>query len=254
MHLLLPMLELQARSARLPTEAVFSGRTAGWLHGLDVPACDPIEVTLPRLACTSRPAGVSLMRSNLDVTEVTAVRGLRATSATRTVADLVRQMPEVEGVIHIETAVRRRLTSLAALQMWCERHVRYRGIGRLRRALHLAEPASESPMETRLRLLLVSRGLPRPSVQAVLRDETGMFIARADLLYADHRLVIEYDGVTHRDNLQGDNRRQNRLVDGGYRVLRFTATDIFHSPAAVVSLVRRNLFEQFSELAAPRFG
>lgn len=118
MRLLFPILELQARSLRLPTRAVFSGRTAGWLHGLNVPACDPIEVTLPRLARTSRLVGVSLTRSDLDVAEVTAVRGLRATSATRTVADLARRMPEVEGVIHIEAAVRRRLTSLAALQTW----------------------------------------------------------------------------------------------------------------------------------------
>ena len=42
-----PHVVLAATSRRLPITAVFSGRTAGWLHGLDLPPCDPVEVTLP---------------------------------------------------------------------------------------------------------------------------------------------------------------------------------------------------------------
>ena len=45
-----PNVVLAAISRRLPTTAVFSGRTAGWLQGLDLPPCDPVEVTLP-LGC-----------------------------------------------------------------------------------------------------------------------------------------------------------------------------------------------------------
>ncbi len=52
-------------------------------------------------------------------------------------------------------------------------------------------------------------------------------------------VVIEYDGATHRDSLASDNRRQNRLVDAGYRVLRFTAWDVLGSPDSVLDLVRR---------------
>jgi hypothetical protein len=170
------------------------------------------------------------------------------------VADLARRLPRVEAVILLEAGVRRRITDLAAVKSWTETHNGYRGIGHLKRAIDLAEPGSESPMETRLRLLLVSNGLPRPSVQPVLHDEAGMFIARPDLLYASARLVIEYDGWKHRESLQGDNRRQNRLIDAGYRVLRFTASDVFNSPAGVVSIVRRALFDRFAELPAARFG
>src|SRR5438105_13811355 len=43
---------------RLPRLAVFSGRTAAWIHGLDLPPCDPIEVTLPMHSATSHLAGV----------------------------------------------------------------------------------------------------------------------------------------------------------------------------------------------------
>jgi hypothetical protein len=250
---LIPILQLEERARRLPPTAVFSGHTAGWLHGLDVPPCDPMEVTLPRLARTSRLAGVTLMRSDIAVAEITRIRDLPATSGTRTVADLARRAPCIDAVILIEIAVRRRITDLDALIGWAKTHRGYRGVSRLGFALKLAAPRSESPMETRLRLLLVSNGLPRPLAQPVLTDGTGMFIARPDLFYPGAGLVIEYDGVVHRHNLQADNKRQNRLIDAGYRVLRFTASDVLGTPAGVVSLVRRNLLDRFSELPAARF-
>jgi very-short-patch-repair endonuclease len=54
-------------------------------------------------------------------------------------------------------------------------------------------------------------------------------------------LALEYDGAQHRENLTGDNRRQNRLVDAGYRLLRFAAADVLSAPDSVVGLVRRAL-------------
>jgi very-short-patch-repair endonuclease len=105
----------------------------------------------------------------------------------------------------------------------------------------LAEPATESPMETRLRLLLVLAGLPKPKVQVRLYDEHRMLIGRPDLYYPQQRLAIEYDGATHRASLAADNRRQNRLLDAGYRILRFTAADVLSAPDSVVGLVRRGL-------------
>ena len=107
--------------------------------------------------------------------------------------------------------------------------------------MELADAASESPMETRLRLLLIANGLPRPAVQECLYDETGLLIARTDLYYPDDHLAIEYDGATHRTSLAADNRRQNRLLEAGYRLLRFTASDVLTSPASVVGQVERAL-------------
>src|SRR3979411_625230 len=53
-----PDVVLAATRRRLPMTAVFSGGTAGWPHGLDLPPCDPIEVTLPLGSHTSRLAGI----------------------------------------------------------------------------------------------------------------------------------------------------------------------------------------------------
>ena len=112
---------------------------------------------------------------------------------------------------------------------------------RLRLAIELAEPATESPMETRLRLLLVLGGLPRPLIQSTLRNAAGDFVARVDLYYPDCRLVIEYDGATHRTSIAADNRRQNRILEGGYRLLRFSAADVLGERESVLQTVRRAL-------------
>lgn len=42
-----PELVLAAINRRLPAGAAFSGRTAAWLHGLDLPPCAPVELTVP---------------------------------------------------------------------------------------------------------------------------------------------------------------------------------------------------------------
>jgi len=73
-----------------------------------------------------------------------------------------------------------------------------------------------------------------------LHDDNGQFLGRADLYYRSHRLVIEYDGATHRATLVEDNRRQNRILAAGYRLLRFTAADL-RDPASVVAQVRAAL-------------
>ena len=93
-------------------------------------------------------------------------------------------------------------------------------------------------METRLRLLLVLNGLPRPEMQVSMHDETGDFLGRLDLFYRDRLLGIEYDGETHRVSLVEDNRRQNRLLRAGIRLLRFTAADVLRRPVGVVAQVR----------------
>lgn len=232
---------LATRHRRMPGDALFSHRTAGWLHGLDLPPCDPIEVTLPQASRTSHLAGMALTRSDYTDSEACEIRGLPATSSIRTVADLGRRGPLTEAVVVIDMALRARLVTCEALGEWPELHPRHRGLGLMKRALELADGASESPMETRLRQLLVMAGLPRPVAQVPLHDRSGTFLGRCDLFYPREGLAIEYDGATHRDSLEADNRRQNRILEAGFRLLRFTASDVLRTPASVVGQVRRAL-------------
>jgi hypothetical protein len=131
-----------------------------------------------------------------------------------------------------------KLVTIAELRAYVAEHPRARGIARLRRVVELAEPKAESPMETRLRMLLLLAGLPRPEVQVSIHDDQGNPLGRPDLLYRAQRLAIEYDGGTHRDRLIDDNRRQNGLISAGYRLLRFTAAYVYGTPDSVAIQVR----------------
>ena len=238
-----PEMILAAVQGILPPCFVFSGGTAAWLHGLDLVPCDPVEVIVPE-ACWVRPrTRLSVVRTAVARSEIVCVRGVPATSILRTMSDLGRRAPLVDAVVAIDEATHRGLVDKDELALFAAAHTGGKGIARLRAALDMAEPATESPMETRLRLLIVMAGLPRPAVQVSLHHE-GRFLARPDLLYEAERLAIEYDGAIHRESLVKDNRRQNRLVAAGYRLLRFTASDLAGHPDAVVSQVRGELFRQ----------
>lgn len=246
-----PHLLLSAVARRLPAGAAFSGWTALWLHGLQVEPCDPIEVTIPELI-GRHCAGASVRRGALAAEEIVLRRGLPATSALRAVVDLGGRDPLTEGVVAADMVLHSRRITHAELRTYVAEHPRAKGIARLRRVVDLAEPKAESPMESRLRMLLVLAGLPRPEVQGPIHDVQGHPLGRPDLLYRVQRLAIEYDGGTHRDRLVDDNRRQNGLIGAGLRLLRFTAVDVYDTPDAVVMQVRRGLAEATSPVSLPR--
>jgi very-short-patch-repair endonuclease len=238
-----PLLTLTGVARRLPPGAAFSGLTAAWLHGLDLPPCDPIEVTIPEPAGSSRRAGASVRRAALAADEVVLRRRVPTTSAFRTAVDLGGRNPLTERVVAVDLFIHAKLVSIAELRSCVAARPGVRGIARLRSALDLAEPDAESAMETRLRMLLVRARLPRPEVQVSIHDDRGNFLGRPDLLYRKQRLAIEYDGGNHRDRMVEDNRRQNGLVGAGYRLLRFTAADVYGAPDTVAMQVRASLSE-----------
>jgi len=236
-----PQLRLMGARSRLPPAAAFSGLTAAWLHGLDVMPCDPIEVTLPNDAGISARSGVIIRRSQVIEAEIVIRRGLRVTSIVRTLLDVCRRLSLVEAVVVADAALHLRLVGLDALNEAVAGFARQPGVNKLRRVVACVEPATESPMETRLRMLLLLAGLPRPEAQVAIHDSAGRFAGRLDLYYRSNRLGIEYDGGMHRESLAADNRRQNRLLDAGDVLLRFTASDVIGAPQSVANLVRRAL-------------
>jgi hypothetical protein len=235
-----PWLLLSAWQRLLPPETVFAGASAAWLFGLDLEPTKPVEIVVPPCSGIRSRAGVSVRRCEIPPDEVVLIRGLRATALPRTLAGLCLTRPAVDALIAIDMAVRPGLTDAAALGRYAEAAKGRAGAGRLRWLALLAAPA-ESPMETRLRWVLLEAGLPRPEVQITLRDGDGRFVGRADLYYPAARLVLEYDGGNHRERLVEDDRRQNLLLNAGFRLLRFTAADLRNRPAVVVAQVRAAL-------------
>jgi len=236
-----PEIAISAAQHRLPKGAAFSGVTAAFLHGLDSRLSEPIEVTVPPSTGVAARAGMRIRRASLAKDDVVVMRGLPVTSVTRTLRDLCRRSTLTEAVVFCDSALNRRLIGSRELRKAALRASGSRGVATFRDALEHIEPAAESPMETRLRMLLVLAGLPRPEAQVEIRDRWLRVIGRLDLYYRERHLGLEYDGSTHRESLAEDNRRQNRLLDAGVRLLRFTAGDIYSSPEVVVNQVRHAL-------------
>jgi len=235
-----PQLLLVAWARLVPPQAVFACKTAAWILGLDFDPANPVEIVVPTASTVRARAGLKVRRCDLRAGDFRTIRGLRTTTVHRTLRDLSLTRPAVEALVAIDMALRFGLTDTSRLLGYTESARGQPGVRRLRSLSQIAAPA-ESPMETRLRWLLLEAHLPRPEVQADLHDRNRRFLGRADLYYQSARLVLEYDGGNHRDRLVTDDRRQNLLINAGFRVLRFTAADVHQHPELVVAQVRESL-------------
>lgn len=144
------------------------------------------------------------------------------------------------GVVAMDAAVKRRLATPAELSDSLEAcAVRY-GVAQARDAIATVDPACESPGETRVRLVLTGAGLDVRS-QVSLSDDEG-FIGRVDFLVGD-RVVVEFDGAVKYDGIEGrralmeEKRREERLRDAGFHIVRVTWAELA-KPAALVTRVR----------------
>lgn len=235
-----PELRAKAAALLLPAGAAISGGSAAYLLGLDVTTTGgPLEVTVPRdSAITCRP-GLVVRRALLPAGDVTEVAGVPVTSPLRTAFDLGRRPGFVNAVVALDAFTHSGQVDLSTLLPYTKEHRGWRGIRWLADRAMFVEPAAESPMETRLRLVIVRASLPRPVAQYVVHDESGVFCGRLDLGYPMIRLGIEYDGAWHaaQPAFVADRQRLNRLRHAGWTLLHYTADDVYRRPSLIVSQV-----------------
>jgi hypothetical protein len=235
------VLLVRAAALALPAGGVIGGRSAAFLHGVNVlaPGAE-VSVVLRRDTPMAPRAGMVIRRAELPSGDVTAVDSVPATTQLRTAFDLARLEPLADAVSCLDAFLRAGLCA-HELAAYVADHPGWRGVRRAATALGYADGGAESPMESRLRMLLVLSGLPRPVVNAPLYDASGSFLARPDLRI--DRVLIEFDGRIHRDAdvFVNDLRRQNRLLGAGYIVLRYTAEDLYRRAQAIPLEVRAAL-------------
>jgi hypothetical protein len=245
-----PDLATWSRAAYLLVEhrgGVLGGYSAAVLLGADcAPAHAPAEVIVPG-GQRAHP-GLRVHRGEVTGDDRWQVGGCAVTSPERTAWDLARRSDLVEGVVALDALVRVRVPGTARfvpadLLARRDREPGARGCRRLGRAVALADPRAASPMETRLRLLLILAGLPAPMVQYPLVDEQGVPVVHFDLAYPDERLAIEYDGRAHRlREFSADDRwRDNSIGDRGWHTMRFGWEDVMVSRRRTIALVRNQL-------------
>ncbi len=116
----------------------------------------------------------------------------------RTAYDLARQPDPVEAVVAVDRLANVRRFDPDLLLNFAVHYRGARGNDRVAAVLAAASPYSCSPMETRLRLVIVNGGLPRPRVQWAVQDLESRTAVWLDLAYPELGIGIEYEGTSTR--------------------------------------------------------
>ena len=206
-----------AALAIAPTGALVARHTAAALLGGVVPASPDVHLALPEGRL--RVPGIVARRSRHPTHA--RLGGLLLTTAEDTFLDLGAELSLVDLVVLGDSLVGAGKASPESLQKaaGASRGARGRVV---RRAAGLVRRGVDSPMESRLRMLLVLAGLPEPVVNHIEHTDDGRWLRRFDLSYPEHRLAIEYDGRQHAESAkqwQRDVERREGLDHDGWRLV-----------------------------------
>ena len=114
---------------------------------------------------------------------------------------------------------------------------RWSGVQHAREATGFADRRAESPLESLGRWRFAEHGLPPPDLQAWLGDDVEAF-ARVDHHWKAHRTVAEADGAlkyARPVDLFEEKRREDRLRDAGYEVVRYTWDEALLRPEVLAA-------------------
>jgi very-short-patch-repair endonuclease len=224
-------------------DAVASHLTAARALGLPVPAGGPEHATGACGVRSLRDLVVHRVDLPADDVRRTGRDEPAVTTLRRTVLDCLRVLPvdDADRLLAwcLPRGVLRREDLRAAVLAGFGRLGTPALLGALRRTAGDAL----SPAERRMHALLRRGGVRGWTANATVRDAAGV-VGVVDVLFARQRVVIEVDGwAAHggREAFESDRRRQNRLTNAGYRVLRFTWRDLDDRPDAVLAEVRAAL-------------
>ncbi|GAB2567604.1 PDDEXK family nuclease [Microlunatus antarcticus] len=243
-----PTLRVRAQAAvglnALGTYA--SHATSVELWGGVAPEPGPVHVSVPDGQPRSERRGICAHRS-VPRPDVRLSKGVRVSAPGQALLEMAADGVDlVDLVIAADSLLRAEALDLDELHEAAQ-HWRGRGSRVGRRAVSLARVGVDSPMETRLRLLIVLAGLPEPEVDHRLRDEVGTVLMRFDLSYPALKLLIEYDGRQHAEDetqWKSDVRRRETLDGLGLRLLAVLKDGIYQRPLETLDRVAGALRER----------
>ena len=213
--------------------ALLSGRAAARLLGLWERGVPDLTITVPFPRCPRLP-GVTRARA-LGPLDRTHVRGIPCLSVSRLLVGLAgsERPPAVEAAF--ERAERKGWIRPDLIERMAYNKP---GASTLRALLATHRPksrATKSVLERRLLAGIRRRRLPEPIVNGLL-DLDGE-ILEPDLMWPDHRVLVELDGLdTHgtKSAMRRDRRRDRRTLRAGWVTLRATWDDVDQDLDAVI--------------------
>lgn len=234
----------------------YTGSTALGIHRLpflaDESAALCVGVLLPARA--PRMDGVRGVAFSPWLATVGTYEGLPVTTPASTWALLAREFSEPKLTMLADAIVRiprgkggqpqplRQLATLDQLRVAAMApHRRHRE--KLLQSLERARVGSMSVLESEYRLAADDARLPEPELDVEIRDRDGRLVGIADLVYREHRTLVEIEGDQHRTSREQWNRDLEKYAAYtamGWEVVRVTSSHIRGSGRGV-DLVRTAL-------------
>jgi very-short-patch-repair endonuclease len=214
--------------------ALLSHLDAAALHDLRRIGSGRVHVTapgrhnLPGIRC-------HWARAPLHPDDSDEIDGIAVTSLARTYLDIAERLTLQRLIEALEAGERQNKLDIGAVRAVMDRSPGRLGRRPLTNALDQLgdDPAwLQSGAETAFRDLVRAHGLPEPEYNVSVEGEV------VDAVWRAHRLVVEVDGWNYhrgKRSFADDRRRDRALVRAGWRVVRFTAADVFFAPDAVAA-------------------
>lgn len=229
------------QAARLPPGGAVTGWAALRLAGGAYFGGTVGEVTRPVQLVAHRQllagSGAVALRGELGDEDTVSFQNTPCACPCRALVDEARQLRELrEAVVAIDMAAAAELVSGSELRDFLASRPGLWGRSLITRALTLATEDSDSPQESRMRLVwLLDAGLPEPLCNRDIFGLDGQFLGRPDLLDPVAGVVGEYDGSFHNraKRRRKDVAREERFRDHGLEYFSVVAGDLHDVPAVV---------------------
>jgi hypothetical protein len=239
----------RARAALMiaPDGSYASHHTAAALWGTVSPPTSDTHICVPESRATrSIRKGIVAHRADPRFTP-TRHRGLLVAQPVAVFAQMAAVAPDlVELVVLGDSLVRAGRTTPEELvettRTWDGKSAR-----RARKAAGLVRNGVDSPMETRLRMLIVLAGFPEPVVNMIIRHDDGEWNIRLDLCYPQLKLIVEYDGWQHRleqKQWSRDLQRREWLESRGWRIIVINSDAFYGEPLQTLCRIRAAMVDR----------
>jgi very-short-patch-repair endonuclease len=240
---------VKAAVALLP-EAVASHASAAAIHSIGrAPAGQPTVTVHSRT--THQFPGVRVVRClDLAPSHVTQSPGFPITTPARTIVDLAASLtPGHIGAI-VDESIAARLTTIREINGVLNDVARRGkpGVSTMRVVLgdRAGETLPASVLEARALRVLVNAGIRGFETEVPIPWSSTR---RFDVAFVEHRVAIEWDSRRwhlQASAFQSDRDRGREAVLHGWRLLRFTWSDVHERPETVASTVRTVLSAHFT--------
>lgn len=244
---------LRDRAAQLAVSGgVLAGPSAARRHGITTRDATTYLLVDPNYHYYL--PGVRFLRDDLPECDLTMIDGVLLTDRVRTVFDCLRVLPEPDALEILDRALQQKWITPETLAGRVHRFAGRTGAKRLAKFSRLAGSGARSAAERMAVTLLRASNVTGWRANVEIHDERGL-IGVGDIVFEPARLVVELDGQAYHvapAQFQRDRQRQNRLVQAGWTVLRFTWQDLTRRPQHVVETIRAVLDRTRSPLSVQK--